>query len=72
MHVHSIGYDPRTRRLEVFYRWKHGSQYHPITPAMLQKVVAAEQIHPYSLNGSNSGGSPGGSAHGKEGHGLDA
>ena len=44
IHVHSFAYDPTKRRLEVFYKWKSGSQYYPISLAMFRQIERAEEI----------------------------
>src|SRR5579871_3591988 len=43
--VQSFAYDPTKRRLEVFYRWKDGSQYYPISPGMFQQIERRTDIH---------------------------
>jgi hypothetical protein len=44
-HVQSYAYDPVRRRLEIFYKWKSGSQYYPITTRMFQQIEGSNQIH---------------------------
>src|SRR5215475_12251350 len=43
--VHSFAYDPAKRRLEVFYKWKSGTQYYPISPGMFQQLERRADIH---------------------------
>jgi hypothetical protein len=33
------------QKLEVFYNWKSGWQYYPISPGMFQQIKRSEQIH---------------------------
>jgi hypothetical protein len=44
IHVRSFAYDPAKRRLEIFYKWKTGSQYYPISLAMFRQIERAEEI----------------------------
>jgi hypothetical protein len=45
IHVRSFAYDPVKRRLEIFYKWKSGSQYYPISPGMFKQLERTEQIN---------------------------
>src|SRR5262249_30071762 len=43
--VQSFAYDPKTRRLEIFYRWKSAAQYSPITAAMFRQITSKADVH---------------------------
>src|SRR5215831_12558694 len=43
--VRSFAYDPKTRRLEIFYRWKRAAQYSPITASMFRQLTGQPNVH---------------------------